>query len=160
MEKDRTENGQFMESLIHNADIGGRLNTFMPSAKVKTYIKDAILNRYAKVRRTLPKEIDSHIKLAYEVESNEIEFDSQTGISLHRLSTGEYVVAARTRHLKWETGLRKLLLFVAGKQGLIEMRTQLNLLLVIVDTNHVVNSSDKRLVNQALALADIKGLWV
>ena len=51
--KSRPENADLMDRLIEHPDIGAKLQNFIPKEKVRTYIKDTILNNYAK-KRFLP----------------------------------------------------------------------------------------------------------
>ncbi len=44
--KTRTENGKFLDDLVSKQEIGVVLVNYMKRAEVRTYIKDAILNRY------------------------------------------------------------------------------------------------------------------
>ncbi len=44
--QDRVKNGQFMDDLVDDPEIGGVLREYMNEARVRTYIKDGILNAY------------------------------------------------------------------------------------------------------------------
>jgi hypothetical protein len=50
--KGRPENSLFMNQLVADPAIGGKLGEHMAKSKVKTYIKDTILNRYAKEKKS------------------------------------------------------------------------------------------------------------
>ena len=43
--RSRTDNGNFLAQLVTMPNVGGRLSQYMKKAEVRTYIKDAILNR-------------------------------------------------------------------------------------------------------------------
>ena len=44
----RSDNGWFLDKLVIQQDVGERLSQYMSKAEIRTYIKDAILNRYSK----------------------------------------------------------------------------------------------------------------
>lgn len=48
--RSRTENSQFMDDLIDDPEIGGIIKSFYPAERIRTYIKDAVLNAYTKAR--------------------------------------------------------------------------------------------------------------
>ena len=48
MECDRVQNSQFMDILVEDREVGGVLQQYMQKERVRTYIKDTILNRYTK----------------------------------------------------------------------------------------------------------------
>jgi hypothetical protein len=160
LEKDRPANGLFMENLVKDAEIGVKLQEFMPKGSVKTYIKDGILNRYSKDRRALPKEIEKFIPLSLGESQDLIEYVPKDQVSLHRMDHGGLLVVGRTTFVKWETGLRKVLLYIASSPGLPPKNgTKMETLLVIFHRGIPVNSGDKSTVTKALELANVKCAW-
>lgn len=160
LEKDRRANGQFMENLEKDQQVGGRLLDFMSKSDVKRYIKDAIINRYSKERRALPKDIDKYLAPALGNNIVQIEYIAKDQISLHRLDRGALVAVARTTYVKWETGLKKILLYLAGCPGLNRKDGEkVEMALVIFHPGAPINSGEKATVAKALEFAKIKCFW-
>lgn len=160
LEKDRPANGQFMDNLIADPEIGVKLQEFMAKGAVKTYIKDGILNRYSKVRRALPKDIEKYLIPAFGNSQDEVDYVSRDHISLHRMDHGGLVVVGRTTYIKWETGLRKVLLYIACAPGLPPNDgTKFEKSLIIFHRGIPVNSGDKAAVSKAIELANMKCVW-
>ena len=44
----RIENGRFLDQLVNDPEIGGVLKEYMEKERVRTYIKDGVLNAYTK----------------------------------------------------------------------------------------------------------------
>jgi len=160
LSRTRVENSEFMRQLLEHPEIGEVLREFMPRDRVKTYIKDSLLNAYSKLRRRPPEDIDSHLKSFLGDTTGTIEYDAKDGVSLHRMVDGSLALAARTGYLKWETGLRKLLLFVARAKGLPPKDgTKLHLVLLILQNDSPVNSSDRKTVEEALRPTGVICVW-
>jgi hypothetical protein len=152
----RPENHRFMLDLTNDPLIGGRIAEFLGQEKVKTYLKDTLLHDYAALHRHPVKAADSYIKSLGWGELFRI--DTPKGKpSLFRLQNGQIVAAEFTSYLKWETGMRKLLLYLAGKSEL--RKKNLRLVLIICDQKRVICESEKKLVMDALALIKIQPVW-
>ncbi|MCC6607204.1 MAG: hypothetical protein IT327_28610 [Anaerolineae bacterium] len=157
----RSENSEFLDQLVKDPNIGGVLREYMSREKVKTYIKDSVLNKYSKLKQTLPRNLELTLKPLYGAPIYEVEYRKSDHLSLHRTNDNKLVAVARTKPLKWETGLRKLILFIASSQGLPPSDgTQLDLILAIFQHGVPVNEGDKKLVEGGLKLIGVKGLWV
>lgn len=159
LHKSRPENARFMEALIKHAKVGGVLKEYMAEDQVRRYIKDAVLNKYSKLRRAQPRDITVELSALYKGKVLEISYDSSKTVSLHRLENDSIVVAARSSYSTWETGLRKLLLFVAAAPGLPPKDTNMELVLVMLQHGNPINQSDKKLTVDGLRLAGIKCAW-
>lgn len=161
LQKGRHDNARFLDALVADPQVGRRLREFMPEERVKSYVKDAIVNKYAKKRKGLLKDVGRHLPAEFAA-GYEIGTDKEKTVSLHRSKGGVLLAAARTTHIKWETGVRKLLLYVAalpeqsrGKGGGARPR----LMLVIHEHGNPVNESDKKLTEGALHLVGIDCSW-
>lgn len=160
LEKDRPANGQFMDNLISDPQIGHKLQEFMSKGAVKTYIKDGILNRYSKVRRALPRDVEKFLVPNMGAAQDEIEYVQRDHVSLHRLDGRGLVVVGRTTYVKWETGVRKVLLYVAGAAGLPPTDgTPFTKALIIFHRGIPINDADRAVVTKAIELANMKCLW-
>ena len=112
MECDRVKNGQFMDMLVEDPDVGGLLRQYMPKERVRTYIKDTILNRYTKeaTSRTLSsKTPEQIIKEEYGESSSVIQKVKESAYDCHvlRSEAGNIFIVSEGTLLKWETALRK-----------------------------------------------------
>ena len=57
----RVENGRFMEQLARDPMVGARIAEYTGKERVKTYIKDAVINRYAKERTKPPSDLSKTV---------------------------------------------------------------------------------------------------
>ncbi len=158
MYRDRTENGIFMENLVKDPQVGGRLAEYMLKAELKTYIKDAILNRYAKDKTAaaLAPSASELIRREFSLDSDVIESKKNSRISLHRLANGELLIVAGGTLLKWETALRKALEYIAKAPGLPPKKEPLRVLLNLATSGRCLTESDKRLIENALGFVGVK----
>jgi hypothetical protein len=125
--KDRSQNGSFIKNLVKDESVGGRLSDFIRKQEIKTYIKDAVLNRYAKDRRKLPRDVSKEVSAV--IKTSVTEFDYKNRISVYRTEDGKFVVVTRGTYLKWETALRKGLEFISAYPALSKGETKVALLL-------------------------------
>lgn len=162
MSKDRVENGIFMQNLVSDPDVGMRLSEFMPSESLKTYIKDTILNRYAKEKTASkrPRDVSKYILKAFGCEGNEIDYEKKNHVSLHKLGVSSYVVVARCTLLKWETGLRKAIEYVEKCPGLPTVGGKKLRLLLVIGTRGPLTKPDKVHIKKSLAVLEVESLFV
>lgn len=157
LDKNRPENAAFIRQLLNDPAVGGRLREYMPSEGVKTYIKDGILNKYSKKQRPLPRHVDDVLCALYTVVPLEIHYSKRANTSLHVREDGGLVVVTRTT-TRWETGLRRILLYVASNPR--RMQTGIpDLVLVLFQYGNPVNGGDRQLIERALKLVDVKCCW-
>lgn len=157
--KGRVENGTFMNQLVKHPQVGEQLAEYMAKGHIKTYIKDTILNRYAKVRRSLPQDVDEILSQHYPTKIHEIEYVQADHLSLHRTNQNKYLVVARVNYLKWETAIRKIALYVASKSDSQLNELDLDLVTIIFEQGCPVNTADRDLVSRGLKLLGIKTIW-
>ena len=116
--RSRTDNGNFLAKLVSMQDVGEKLSQYMNKAEVKTYIKDAILNRYSKdkIKEERPDDLESIIIEKTGFKAYFVEREEKNDISLFKSPSHTcFIVVANGTVLKWETALRKALLYVASK---------------------------------------------
>ncbi|WP_375599074.1 hypothetical protein [Devosia sp. Naph2] len=149
----RTQNSQFIASLVDEAEVGGVLKGFMAPGEVRTYIKDAVLNRYSKDKAAEAVPDDFEALLARKFGKTYVEMERLDGgwLRLHRcLDKPGYVVTSVGTYLKWETALRKALLYIPGKpfsQG----PNSVEVLLLLYAQGRRVTDPDRRLLEDALS---------
>ena len=151
-ERSRIENGIFMDELISDPHIGKRLEEFIPRDRIRTYIKDGVLNAYTKERQRQkfvmgPKEI---IKKHYSLDTNIIKQDADACLCVS--DDGVRFVVCKGTVLKWETAARKALEFISRNET--EMRPEI--LLHLVETRSNMTDADHAQIIKALGMVSIK----
>lgn len=151
----RTKSGQFMNRLVEAPEVGGRLGEFMKRSEVRTYIKDAVLNRYSKDKTAeeRPQDFKPIILREFGLKTKEIA-DMGKGVSLFKQCDEQpnrrYVIVAEGTFLKWETALRKALLCVGNLPVAEEQNTDIHILLCLFAQYKRITSADKKLIRKAL----------
>ena len=161
LSRSRPDNGRFIERLVASQDIGGVLRAYMDRAEVKTYIKDAILNRYAKDKRIngRPNDILSKCKAFFDL-NDLLESDSEADLILFKSSQSSvYIVVSEGTYLKWETALRKALLYVASHPFGQNGKNHIHLVLSLFARNRRIPESDKALLRNALENVSAKVIF-
>lgn len=153
--RDRVANGQFLDRLVEHPQVGGVLEQHIQKAEVRTYIKDAILNRYSKDKtlEAAPLNQDEIVSKTLNEEFRLIETHASSGVSLLRSASGvRYVVAARGTYLKWETALRKALLYIP-KKPFASGGNSIEIVLFLYAQSRPISNAEKELLNAALSQA-------
>lgn len=151
LNRDRSANQAFISNLAEMKSVGGRLKDFMPQTRVRTYIKDAILNRYAKDahRNSRPGDFAAPIKGQMGVNVRLVGQDGD--IFLYKSPQGsDYVVVSDGAYMKWETALRKGLLYIADKPFARKSGVNVHLLLALYAKKHPVPQTDINVLRRAL----------
>jgi len=161
MLKGRVENSKFMDDLAKHPKVGKRLQEFQPPEEIRHWIKDVALHNYSAEKRQAPRDIDDLLRATVRKEVTELDYDAADRLSVHRAADGECLLVARGTYIKWETALRKLLLYRArraqqAKGANVAFRMFLYVHLVDGET---VNAGDRRLVDEALRLINVTALW-
>lgn len=112
----RIENGQFMNQLVNDPQVGGVLREYMPAGEVKTYIKDAVLNRYAKEKRADAQDGYSTEALIAESFGASVQIEEKGRVTLCKSTErmASYCVVGNGTSDKWETALRHALIYVTN----------------------------------------------
>lgn len=158
--RSRTENNQFLDSLVEDPEIGGVLREYMPKEKVRTYIKDGILNAYAKQFTKNALDIispASTIKKIYGVSSSLIQQGTgkDARVSVLRSEDGHIFVVSGGTLLKWETALRKALELIAREPGLYVAGQPPKICLQLVVANSELSTADKKHISTALGVVSV-----
>ena len=163
LNRPRTENAQFMLELTANVEVGGILRAYMPEQEIRTYIKDAVLNRYSKqmTRASRPSDVPGLIRVKFGFSCMSVESDRQGDVELFG-SGRNYVVVTFGTYLKWETALRKALLYLPGKPFAQDPDNRVHILLLAFNQGKPVGNAEQRFLDEALsrfhARAHIYGL--
>lgn len=157
----REDHGRFIMRLSRDQCVGERLREYMPDVNVATYIRHSILNQYMKDKRVLPRYVDDVLADVFEIESEEIAYDKSQKVSLHKLADDSYVAACRANANTWATGLRNLLLYVAAAAGLPPSDgRRFELAVLIFQHGTPLNGADRRLIEAALKLINVRCVWL
>lgn len=157
----RKENGAFLDSLTNDPEIGGVLREHMPQNAVRTYIKDGVLNAYAKeaVRKKLNKvSFDSVIQRTFGVDAYFV--GSIKGAHIYRDQDNHVYLLHSGTYLKWETALRKLLECVASNPHLGNNSKEVHLCLVLAVSNGEMSLGDKEQIQNALEYIGVRVYFV
>lgn len=155
--RSRIENGAFLTSLAEDPEIGGKLREYMPANAVRTYIKDGVLNAYAKaeVRKKLNHvTLDTVIKNLFGVDASPVGKINSTNI-YRSVDNDIYLVQSGT-YLKWETALRKLLECVASNDQIGDQANSVNLCLLLAVSCGEMSFGDQQQIEKALAYIGVK----
>ncbi|MDR2729069.1 MAG: hypothetical protein LBB56_08035 [Chitinispirillales bacterium] len=153
----RNENGQFMTALVEDFEVGGVLSEYMEKGKIRTYIKDSILNGYTKCRKkeilesNLPTDT---IQKVYSVTSSLMRTIGDTAIC--RSDDGKFYIISSGTFLKWETALRKSLELIARQPNLTVDGNHPEICLQLAVLNKGVTDGDKKLIIDALQAISVK----
>ncbi|UWG95943.1 hypothetical protein LPY66_13625 [Dehalobacter sp. DCM] len=155
LNKGRNENGNFISNLALDPEVGGVLKEYMNQQRIRTYVKDSILNRYAKdkIHTLLSGDIKTELikqesKEVYLIERKTVKSSS---IHLYRTEINTYIVVGEGTVLKWETALRRALEYieVCPGKGIEPNKWKIYVCLAITgnsitksDKEHIVNSLD------------------
>lgn len=157
--RSRTDNGIFLAQLVAMPNVGGRLSQYMKKAEVRTYIKDAILNRYSKdkTQEERPDDLEPIILEKIGVEALFVEQEAKSQISLFKSpSDACFVIVADGTVLKWETALRKALLYIASKPFSENSDASIKIVLMLFARYQKVSPSDLRHLEKALSMCNAK----
>jgi len=158
MSLSRNDSQDFMDELVRAEDIGQVIAQFRGNARVRTYIKDAILNRYSKdkAKDARPSNLSTIIKRLFNHDAHAIEENGD--IDLYQFtnkSEPHYIVVANGSYLKWETALRKALLYLPGKP-FSEDGNVLSIMLTLFCSGSRINNADKKHLKEALSTFNAK----
>ena len=155
--RSRVENSMFISTLTEDPEIGGVLRLYMRENRVRTYIKDGVLNAYAKaeVRKKLNRiSLEKVIKQVYHVEAHEVGKVNQTCI--YRSASNDVYLIHTGTYLKWETALRKLLECVAATDGISEQANNVHLCLLLSVGTGEMTLPDQEHLEKALEYVGVK----
>lgn len=151
----RVQNGIFMEHLVKDPEVGGKLADYIAKSELKTYIKDAILNRYSKDKIADELSSDAAGIIREVLGQGSTEIEAKKRLSLLRLDNGDLVILAGGTFLKWETALRKALEYVASSPGLPPKDQNLYLVLSLAIGGEPLTTGDMDHLNKALSLIGV-----
>ena len=157
----RNNSGRFMDELVDDPEVGGVLKEYMTKERIRTYIKDGVLNAYTKelarkvLRAASPTET---IQQVYSVESSVIQKckGKDTGVVVSRSENGRIFITSNGTVLKWETALRKALEIIAREPGLIVEGVTPTICLHLAVVSSDITGGEKQHIVDALNAISVK----
>jgi len=147
MNQGRNQNGTFINNLATDPEVGGILKNYMSQQRIRTYIKDSILNRYAKdkIHSLLSIDIDKELSLLEEMPVYLIERKTikSSTIHLYRNESNTLIVVGEGTVLKWETALRRALEFIEVCPGKKTDEGKWKIYVCLASTDSSLTQSDK-----------------
>ena len=116
--RSKNDNKAFLDNMVAKPDVGGLLNSYMDKGEIRTYIKDSILNQYPKYKaqESRPKNIGELINTKMGLSVCLIEGEERSGVLLFRVQGMQhFVIVADGTVMKWETALKKAMVYAIGK---------------------------------------------
>lgn len=153
----RIENGAFLNQLVEDPEIGGVISQYCRGESVRTYIKDGVLNAYAKdvVRKKLNRINNQDVvKRLYGVDAPRV--GKVDKLTIHRSEDNRIFLVQTGTYLKWETALRKLLEWVAANEQRYNQSRSVDLCLLLAVNEGEMSLSDKDLLLKALDFIGVK----
>jgi hypothetical protein len=151
----RVDNAAFLERLVEKYDVGVVLQDFMEKDRVRVYIKDSVLNKYAKDRRAV-NEYNLTTKVANLLNESVSLIASQNDVMLYRTqNTGTNIVVSKGTFMKWETALRKILLYIAAYPQLRHNDLPLAKVIVISTGGIPIPTGEEGVLRNALNEIDV-----
>lgn len=161
MERSRYDSGSFLDRLVESPKVGKKLAEYMEQAHVRTYIKDAILNAYTKMKKKEALESIPPEKLIKDVYGDDAsiiqEFGGKhKGMYVLRGKSGKFYILSPGTVLKWETALRKALQVVA--QEPLGGETP-RICLSLYNGEQPMTEPDRKLIIDSLAVVGVKATF-
>lgn len=164
MNQGRNENGAFINSLATDPEVGGILKNYMSQQRIRTYIKDSILNRYSKekIHSLLSTDIDKVISSlegmpVYLIERKTIKSST---IHLYRNESNKLIVVGEGTVLKWETALRRALEFIEVCPGKGTDELKWKIYVCLASTGSSLTQSDKEHIINSLEYINVKAIFL
>ena len=155
--RSRNENGQFMTTLVDDYDVGGVLSEYLEKGKVRTYIKDAILNEYTKSRKKEILKGNSPVDTIHKFYSANVSVvQSVQDVTVCRSNDGRIFIVSGGTFLKWESALRKALELIARESQLFINGKTPEICLHLAVINSGTTDGDKKLITDALNIIGVK----
>lgn len=164
MECGRIESGRFLDMLVDDDEVGKVIIEYMPKERVRTYIKDGVLNAYTKAatKKALAASTPENvIKNVFNETASVIQKGKgkQSGLSVLRAESGNIYVVSGGTVLKWETALRKALEIIANEPNLTINGKAPSICLKLSLTGQSLTEADKTHISTAVGAVGVKAVF-
>jgi hypothetical protein len=158
--RDRVENGAFIRRLVADPRVGGVISKYYPRDHIKTYIKDGILNAYSKAKAAEKRPANVLPQLESELGRKLQKIDEESSVTLlSSLGAREMYVVSEGTYIKWETALRKALLYMAGKPFMEESPDGVRIILVLSTAGKMIPTSDLSHLQRSLMIVGATAIY-
>lgn len=163
MECGRVESGRFLDMLVDDPEVGKVIIEYMPKERVRTYIKDGVLNAYTKAatKKALAASTPENvIKSVFDETAAVIQEGKgkQSGLFVLRAESGNIYVLSGGTVLKWETSLRKALEIIANEPNLTISGKAPSICLKLSLTGQSLTEADKAHISTAVGAVGVKAV--
>lgn len=157
---DRISSGHFMDELVDDPSIGGVLKEFMTKERIRTYIKDAVLNAYTKeITKNKLSLVSPETIAEYIWHTHAVIIQNGKGknskVSVLRSEKGELFVVSGGTVLKWETALRRAIEIIASQPGLSINGMPPKICLTLAAYSRNLTEADKDYISNALLAINV-----
>lgn len=164
MECSRIDSGRFLDSLVDDPEVGKVIAEYKPKERVRTYIKDGILNAYTKeaTKKTLAASSPENVvKVVFNETASTIQKGTgkQSGLFVLRSESGNIYVVSGGTVLKWETALRKALEIIANEPNLTIDGKAPSICLKLSLTGQSLTEADKTHISTAVGAVGVKSVF-
>lgn len=161
MECGRIESGRFLDMLVDDVEVGKVIIEYMPKERVRTYIKDGVLNAYTKAatKKALAASTPENvIKNVFNETASIIQAGkgNQSGLFVLRAESGRIYVVSGGTVLKWETALRKALDKIANSPNLTINGKVPSICLKLSLSGQSLTEADKTHISTAVGAVGVK----
>lgn len=164
LECSRTESGRFLDMLVDDPEVGKVIIEYRPKERVRTYIKDGILNAYTKeaTKKALAASAPENvIKSVFNETADVIQKGKgkQSGLFVLRADSGHIYVVSGGTVLKWETALRKALDIIANEPNLTIDGEAPSICLKLSLAGQSLTEADKTHITTAVGAVGVKAVF-
>lgn len=164
MKCSRIESGRFLDILVDDPEVGRVIIEYMPKERVRTYIKDGILNAYAKAATKKALAVstpENVIKNVFNETASVIQEGKgkQSGLFVLRGDSKRIYVVSGGTVLKWETALRKALEIIANEPNLTTNSKAPSICLKLSLTGQSLTEADKAHIITAVGAVGVKAVF-
>ncbi len=160
----RVESGKFIDMLVEDSEVGQILIEYLPKERIRTYIKDGVLNAYTKklTKKALTK--ISPEETIYDIYGENASIiqegkGKQSGLYILRDQKGTIYVLSGGTVLKWETALRKALEVIANERKLTIDGKVPYVCLKLSMEGQALTEAAKKHISTALGAVGIKAIF-
>lgn len=160
----RIESGRFLDQLVDDPEVGHVLIEYMAKERVRTYIKDGVLNAYAKSLTQKALASSTPEKTIHDIFGETAAIiqegkGKQNGLYVLRAESGSIYVLSSGTVLKWETALRKALDIIANEPNLTISNKAPSICLRLSISGQSLTEADKIHIIAALGAVGVNAVF-
>ncbi|MDR3186475.1 MAG: hypothetical protein LBU04_06725 [Christensenellaceae bacterium] len=156
VEHTKADNSKFMNNLLDDARIGGKLKEYMNESKARVYIKDCLLHKYTdSLKNSCLRQHDpiKLIKDLFEVDAHIITTKENIILCSTESQIEKFIICNGTV-VRWENALRKALEFIARYKN--DFTISPKIILQLVEYKNDMTEADHLLIINALKFIEVE----